>query len=71
MVFMAIQYVVGICHVLVDVVGFMMMGMNTHMCGSSKADWFVFRQLWGYQDIMSMGCLGSQFLFVQLPQTNL
>jgi hypothetical protein len=33
---MAIQHVVGICHVLVDLMGFMLMGKSTHICGSSK-----------------------------------
>jgi len=68
---MAIQYVVGICHVLGDVMGFMLMGKSTHICESSKGNWFVFWQLSGYQNTMRMGCLGSQFLFVQLPRTNL
>jgi hypothetical protein len=68
---MAIQYVVGICHVLMDVMDFMFMGKSTHIYGSSKGNWFVFRQLWGYQNTMLMGCLGSRFLFVQLSGTNL
>jgi hypothetical protein len=35
---MAIQYVVGVCHVLVDVMGFMLMGKSTHICGSFKGN---------------------------------
>jgi hypothetical protein len=39
MVFMAIQYVVGErCHVLGDVVDFMLMGRSTHIYGSSKGN---------------------------------
>ncbi len=71
MVFMAIQYVVGVCHVLVDVVGFMLMGKSTHIYESFKGNWFLFKQFLGYQDTTSMGCLGFQFLYVLLFQTNL
>jgi hypothetical protein len=35
---MAIQYVVGVCHVLVDVMGFMLMGKSIHICGSFKGN---------------------------------